>query len=46
MEFELAAEEGEFLVRLARASIEAALGAGEEPTLGDVSEKLMVPCGV
>ena len=46
MEFELATEEGEFLVRLARASIEAALGAGGKPTLGDVSEKLMVPCGV
>lgn len=46
MGFELTAEEGERLVRLARASIEAALGAREETTLNDVPEKLMVPCGV
>lgn len=46
MEFELTAEEGERLVRLARASIEAALGAGEKAALKDVPEKLMVPCGV
>jgi uncharacterized protein (TIGR00296 family) len=46
MEFELTAEEGERLVRLARASIEAALGAGEKAALNDVPEKLMVPCGV
>lgn len=46
MEFELTAEEGERLVRLARASIEAALGVREETALNDVPEKLMVPCGV
>ena len=46
MEFELTAEEGERLVRLARASIEAALGAGEKTALNDMPEKLMLPCGV
>jgi len=46
MEFELTAEEGGFLVGLARTSIEAALGSSEKDTLDNVSEKLRVHCGV
>jgi len=46
MEFELTAEEGGFLVGLARTSIEAALGSSEKVTLDGVSEKLRIPCGV
>ena len=46
MEFELTAEEGGFLVGLARTSIEAALGSSEKDTLNSVSEKLRIPCGV
>ena len=46
MEFELTAEEGGFLVGLARTSIEAALGSSEKVTLDGFSEKLSIPCGV
>ena len=46
MEFELTAEEGGFLVGLARTSIEAALGSSEKVTLDGVSEQLRIPCGV
>jgi uncharacterized protein (TIGR00296 family) len=46
MGFELTARDGEYLVGLARASIEAALGAGEQAALDEVEENLMVPCGV
>ncbi|MCW3988755.1 MAG: TIGR00296 family protein [Candidatus Bathyarchaeota archaeon] len=46
LSFELDPEEGAFLVGFARGSIEAALGGGEPPSLGDVSEKLRTDCGV
>jgi uncharacterized protein (TIGR00296 family) len=46
MEFELTAEEGGFLVGLARTSIEAALGSSDKVTLDGISEKLGVHCGV
>ena len=46
MSFELDPGEGAFLVGFARGSIEAALGGGESPSLGDVSEKLRTDCGV
>ena len=46
MDFELTAEEGGYLVRLARASVEAALGVGIGTDLEQAPEKLKVPCGV
>ena len=46
MGFELEPGEGENLVRLARSSIEAALGSGNPPSFEGASDKLRTPCGV
>jgi len=46
MGFELRPDEGEYLVRLARSSIEAALGSGKLPSFKEVSDKLKIQCGV
>lgn len=47
MSFQLAQEEGELLVRLARRAVEEYLKAGKHATAPqDVSERLMRPCGV
>jgi uncharacterized protein (TIGR00296 family) len=46
LSFELDPGEGEYLVGLARSSIEAALGGDMSPSFEDVPEKLMTDCGV
>ncbi len=46
MAFKLSQEEGEYLVRLARGAIDAALGIGKGVTTSEAPEKLREPCGV
>lgn len=46
MGFEISAEEGEYLVGLARSTIEATLGLAERAPSKNVTENLRVPCGV
>jgi uncharacterized protein (TIGR00296 family) len=46
MSFELSQDEGEYLVMLARGSIDAQLGGEDSPDTGDAPAKMRTPCGV
>ena len=46
MSFELDPWEGEYLIRLARESINRALNKTKKPTYEETPEKLRTPCGV
>jgi len=46
LSFELTQSEGEYLVRLARDSIEAKLGGRDHPDTSDAPAKMSTPCGV
>jgi uncharacterized protein (TIGR00296 family) len=46
LSYEISQEEGEYLIRLARESIEAKLGGRDPPDTGDAPAKMSTPCGV